>query len=620
MLMMGTVIGPGTIFLMLVGAFVAAFKIGNWTAFQYNLIPIVVYTCVCLMCKSKWQLLLSQLLSTVYALIMMAVIVGTALQLGEDGLGSPSAIFLIAMTGSFFVAACLHPQEFWCVVPGLIYLLCIPSMYLLLIIYSITNLNVVSWGTREVAVKKTKKELEAERKEAAANQKKKKAEGIWGLIRGTDENDDEEGGIDISIGNILRVMAFTHKKESQDKEQLVRIADSLDSLTKRLDHIEGVIDPHSTGPKQRRKSSRLSLRGEAMTAVSEGGESVDMDTEEDASHTTEPKEERDDLINPFWIEDRDLGRGEVDYLSGPEVQFWKDLIEKYLYPIDADKAKQALIAAGLKELRDKSVFFFAMFNALFVLIVFMLTLNKDILHIDWPFGVKENITITEDNQVLITKEYLHLEPIGIVLVFFFFAIVVIQFVAMLFHRFGTISHILASTDLNCCSKKEDVLSDEALIEKNAVEIVKQMQRLKGIDGDYDSDSAASNRLAQRRTIQNLERTRQNKKRAIGTLDVAFKKRFFALSGEDEAPGGQNENKTSQTPILGAKHNPMKRETIKALEHARDNLISERKQSKMQTLGASNPHNNNKEKHRGAPRITGDTVDRVFTPNGGLDNG
>lgn len=29
----------------------------------------------------------------------------------------------------------------------------------------------------------------------------------------------------------------------------------------------------------------------------------------------------------------------------------------------------------------------------------MLTLNKDILHIDWPFGVKTNITITDDNQV-----------------------------------------------------------------------------------------------------------------------------------------------------------------------------------------------------------------------------
>merc|ERR1719215_2378624 len=144
MLMMGTVIGPGTIFLMLVGAFVAAFKIGNWTSFQYNLIPIVAYTVVCLVCKTKWQLLMSQLLSTYYAMIMMAVIVGTALQLGEDGIGSPSAIFLVAMTGSFFIAACLHPQEFWCVVPGLMYLLCIPAMYLLLIIYSITNLNNVS--------------------------------------------------------------------------------------------------------------------------------------------------------------------------------------------------------------------------------------------------------------------------------------------------------------------------------------------------------------------------------------------------------------------------------------------------------------------------------------------
>merc|ERR1719150_1985216 len=623
MLMMGTIIGPGTIFLMLVGAFVAAFKIGNWTSFQYNLIPIITYIGVCLLCKPKWQILLSQLLSTVYALIMMAVIVGTALQLGEDGLGSPSAIFLMAMTGSFFIAACLHPQEFWCVVPGLIYLLCIPSMYLLLIIYSITNLNDVSWGTRDVASKKTKKELEEEKKAALRQVKKKKAEGIWGLIRGTDDGDDEEGGIDITIGNVLRLMAFTHKKESQDKEQLIRIADSLDTLTRRLDHIENVIDPHNPGPKQRRKSSRLSVRGDAMTAVSEGGESLDMDTEEDASHTSDHRIERDEDINPFWIEDKDIGRGEVDYLSGAEIQFWKDLIVKYLLPIDADKANQAKVAQGLKELRDKAVFFFAMFNALFVLIVFMLTLNKDILHIDWPFGVKTNITITDDNQVLVTKEYLHLEPIGIVLVFFFFAIVVIQFVAMLFHRFGTISHILASTELNCCSKKDDVLSDQDIIEKNAVEIVKQMQRLRGLDGDYDSDSAASNRLAHRKTIQNLERTRNNKKRAIGTLDVAFKKRFFALSGEDEAPLMDGQKQSSQTPIFGAKL-PMRRETLKAIEVARDNLISnlqnERKGgSKMQTLGASNPHNNNKEKHRTNTRITGDTVDRVFQPNGGVEN-
>ena len=47
--------------------------------------------------------------------------------LGEDGIGSPSAIFLISLSGSFFIAACLHPQEFWCVVPGKIVILLPPT-------------------------------------------------------------------------------------------------------------------------------------------------------------------------------------------------------------------------------------------------------------------------------------------------------------------------------------------------------------------------------------------------------------------------------------------------------------------------------------------------------------
>lgn len=62
-------------------------------------------------------------------------------------------------------------------------------------------------------------------------------------------------------------------------------------------------------------------------------------------------------------------------------------------------------------------------------------------------------------QVLISKEYLQLEPIGLVFVFFFALILVIQFSAMLFHRFGTISHILASTELNWFfSKKVNLIS------------------------------------------------------------------------------------------------------------------------------------------------------------------
>lgn len=50
------------------------------------------------------------------------------------------------------------------------------------------------------------------------------------------------------------------------------------------------------------------------------------------------KEERDDMVNPYWMEDeKAIRRGEIDYLPIKEVQFFKDLIEKYLKPLDSNK-------------------------------------------------------------------------------------------------------------------------------------------------------------------------------------------------------------------------------------------------------------------------------------------
>lgn len=60
--------------------------------------------------------------------------------------------------------------------------------------------------------------------------------------------------------------------------------------------------------------------------------------------------------------------------------------------------KQAKIAKDLVELRNSSVFAFFMVNALFVLIVFLLQLNKDNIHVKWPLGVKTNITYDETTQ------------------------------------------------------------------------------------------------------------------------------------------------------------------------------------------------------------------------------
>ncbi|XP_044753059.1 chitin synthase chs-2 isoform X2 [Coccinella septempunctata] len=585
LLMGGTILGPGTIFLMLVGAFVAAFQIDNWTSFYYNIYPILFFILVCFTCKANIQLLVAQILSTCYALIMMAVIVGTALQLREDGWGSPSSIFLSAMTGSFFIAACLHPQEFWCIVPGVIYLLSIPSMYLLLILYSIINLNVVSWGTREVAVKKTKKELEEEKKAAEEAKRRAKQKSLLGFLQNGGTNDDDAGSIEISLAGLFKCMLCTHQSPSDEKAQLIQIADSLEGLSKRLDSIERAVDP--VGHTSRKRSVSASSRGDRHNNLGPVAEESDKESSESESETasTSPKSKRDDLINPYWIEDPEVGKGEVEFLSSAELQFWKDLLDKYLFPIDENPEEKARVAKELIELRNRSVFAFFMCNALFVVIVFLLQLNKDQIHVKWPWGIKTNITYDEEtSEVHITKEYLQLEPIGLVFVFFFSLILFIQFTAMLFHRFGTIAHILASTELNLCfHKKKEEMSPNALLDKQAVEIVKQLQKLQGIDeGDYDNDSGSGpDRIGRRKTIHNLERAAQ-KKRQIGTLDVAFRKRFAKLNANGAEKG---------TPIL-SRRLTMRRETMKALEVRVNSVMAERRKSHMQTLGAKNEFGNN----------------------------
>ena len=100
----------------------------------------------------------------------------------------------------------------------------------------------------------------------------------------------------------------------------------------------------------------MSARGDFTNAInpSESGDTMDLDSEEDKSEGTDKdREDRDDLINPFWIEDRDLGRGEVDHLSGVEIQFWKDLIDKYLHPIDADKQREVHLNFSLHFVRSQ---------------------------------------------------------------------------------------------------------------------------------------------------------------------------------------------------------------------------------------------------------------------------
>ena len=77
--------------------------------------------------------------------------------------------------------------------------------------------------------------------------------------------------------------------------------------------------------------------------------------------------------------------------------------------------------------------------------------------------------------------------------------------------------------------------DSSLMDKQALAVVRDLQRLRGINGEYESDGSSAGKAGRRPTIANI--ARGNRRQSIGTLDVAFKKRFFSIAPDN--PGDNN---------------------------------------------------------------------------------
>ncbi|XP_011200587.2 chitin synthase chs-2 isoform X1 [Bactrocera dorsalis] len=422
MLMVGTILGPGTIFLMMVGALVAVFNTSIWSSFLWNFVPVFCFILSCIYLKQKFQLLLAFVISSLYCLVMMAVLIGIIIQMIDDGPLAPASLFFLLVFMQIFIAGVVHPQEVGALICGFIYYITIPSMYMLLLIYSVFNMNDVSWGTREVTVKK---------------------DDDIGLVPGDDVED----------------------------------------------------------------SSREYL--------------------------------------PGWVNDPLLVDSELGEISLKEKRFWKDLIKLYLRPLFHTKDKKAEIAESLRELRNMFAFAFIMINSIFVLIVFLLQLKKDYLHLEWPIDPTDYITYDDTNsQIYIYRRHKELDPIGLCFVIFFGLILVIQFIAMFFHRFATVSQLLATTQLDWFRAPSTITDEDAAqeIRGNAVNIARQLQRPRRFDDD-DEDSSdgednlngddsndKSNSMVRRHTVFKLHESRNKTQPDYSDLPRNFERRFL---GEDE---------------------------------------------------------------------------------------
>jgi hypothetical protein len=55
---------------------------------------------------------------------------------------------------------------------------------------------------------------------------------------------------------------------------------------------------------------------------------------------------RDEEVSPYWIDHHpEMKRGVVDFLPSNEVQFWNELIDKYLFVLLKDSKVSVIIPA-----------------------------------------------------------------------------------------------------------------------------------------------------------------------------------------------------------------------------------------------------------------------------------
>lgn len=147
-----------------------------------------------------------------------------------------------------------------------------------------------------------------------------------------------------------------------------------------------------------------------------------------------------------------------------EHDFWKKLLERYLAPIVDDKAHKEEVTRELKSLRNKvgfsflyaiyllcyyvkhtwliegsyfvfvvlqAVFLYFIINVLWIVATFFLqAIGNDVISIKiqkvWPNGTSSG-------------EYLKVEPLSLMFLLSFAVLLVVQFLAMLYHRWANIS-------------------------------------------------------------------------------------------------------------------------------------------------------------------------------------
>ncbi|XP_078032019.1 chitin synthase chs-2-like [Epinephelus lanceolatus] len=378
------VLAPATICLLIAGSLTFVLDVHAASALVMAVIPPLIYLGLCFKLKSDTQITIAAVMSVIYSFLMLVVtmsIIGAMVK--DKTILTPSSIFVVAMAIIYIITALMHPQEIQLVFYGLLYILCVPSAYLLLTIYSMVNMNNVSWGTREAKP---------------------------------------------APGAAAPVPAATQTKTGKAKNFFQQLISCMKCCKK---------SNQTSGGGQPVVSQENLIPEPGQPEPQPQNTFVGIPEEEQRQAEPEP------FNSPIqcWVTQLQSVSTDMqlveDSLIQEEEQFFRELQKKYLEPLPNDKEKQKKIASDLKELRNKINFAFFIINALWLVATFTLQVFEEDFAIKIP---------KVDLNLQPTGEDIQIDPIALMFILGFATSVIIQFLAMFYHRMYTLIHYVAFLD------------------------------------------------------------------------------------------------------------------------------------------------------------------------------
>lgn len=316
LLVVAALLGPTTIMLAIASAVKELLECELWLAYGLSLTPVVILNVVCFKCKTKVQLITAGVLSVVYVVVMVFILVQVIRSLIDVQRIDPWMILFVVCIGVFAFAAFIHPYEIFCLAHIFLYFLLIPTGYIIIFVYALTNLHVTCWGTREI---EATKKCDNEKKNDAVDGRKRKRRGFLAILNTPDLILQE-------VKDAVMLIFAKGRSNDDDSEVIVKWMKKIHLQYKNKERIIMNKDPitdSSSDEEELHKKPEATLPSQPAPTTTEKREKALV-----AEPVREP-----DPDNPHWISDHYL-QGSRSYLDPTEQDFWEQMIKKYVSTIE----------------------------------------------------------------------------------------------------------------------------------------------------------------------------------------------------------------------------------------------------------------------------------------------